>query len=63
MVQYVYKKGKESIMRNKINMKELLDSTKDKKLYYYLAYSMEKDKNKKILILEKIQELKKKGEI
>ena len=63
MVQYVYKKGKESIMNYKINIKELLDSTKDKKLYYYLVYSMEKDENKKMLILEKIKELKEKGEI
>ena len=63
MVQYVYKKGKESIMNSKINIKELLDSTKDKKLYYYLVYSMEKDENKKMLILEKIKELKEKGEI
>lgn len=63
MIQYVYKKGKESIMNDKINIKELLNSTKDKKLYYYLAYSMEKDENKKMLVLEKIQELKEKGEI
>lgn len=63
MVQYVYKKGKESIMNYKINIKELLDSTKDKKLYYYLVYSVEKDENKKMLILEKIKELKEKGEI
>ena len=48
---------------NKINIKELVESIKNKKMYYYLAYSMEKDENKKLLILQKIQELKEKGEI
>ena len=50
-------------MNDKINIKELLDSTNDKKLYYYLAYSIEKEEDKKNLILEKIHELKEKGEI
>lgn len=45
-------------MSDKINIKELLDSTKDKKLYYYLAHFMENDENKKLFILKIIQELK-----
>lgn len=47
----------------KINIKEIIDSTKDKELYYYLAYYTEKDENKKKFILEKIEELKEKGEL